>query len=177
MNSWNTAHTEIGDFFWLTVNNINHLDVADKENAGGKTVTWQRHHDQIKLKLELHAPSVCEMCFSAGSLRSVTLKRLLGKGARGDRTYYQSPMNRPLPFSLFFVLLFLFQYINLSSSLPPSRFGWGDGFLFFSSPFSLLSGLLLLSVLGLPLIFQAQFLYLPLLVEKTLSLLWSFFFF
>ena len=46
-----------------------------------------------------------------------------------------------------------------------------------SSSFSLLSGLLLLSVLGLPLIFQPQFLYLPLLVEKTLSLLGSFSFF
>ena len=88
-------------------------------------------------------------------------------------------MNRPLPFSLFFALLFLFQSINLSSSPAPSPlFGVGGmNFQFFSSSFSLLSGLLLLSVLGLPLIFQPQFLYLPLLVEKTLSLLGSFFFF
>lgn len=45
--------------------------------------------------------------------------RLLGK---------ESPMNRPLPFSLFFALLFLFQSINLSSSPAPSPlFGVGGG--------------------------------------------------
>lgn len=37
-------------------------------------------------------------------------------------------MNRPLPFSLFFALLFLFQSINLSSSPAPSPlFGVGGG--------------------------------------------------
>lgn len=131
-------------------------------------MAWQRHHDQVKLKLDftlLH--SVCETSFSPGSLRSIRLEEIIGEGKSNEQTTSF--------FSLLCIAISLPVYKSFLSPPPSPVWGGGDG-LFFSS-FSLLSGLLLLSVLGVPLIFQPQFLYLSLLVEKTLSLLGSFFFF
>ena len=114
--------------------------------------------------------SVCETSFSTGSLRSICLE-IIGEGKSNEQTT-----------SFLSLLCIAVSLPVYKSFLLPSSFSsvWGGGgmdFQFFSSSFSLLSGLLLLSVLGLPLIFQPQFLYLPLLVEKTLSLLGSFSFF
>lgn len=133
-------------------------------------MAWQRHHDQVKLKLDftlLH--SVCETSFSPGSLRSIRLEEIIGEGKSNEQTT-----------SFFSLLCIAISLPVYKSFLLPTSFSsvWGGGGMdFFSSSFSLLSGLLLLSVLGVPLIFQPQFLYLSLLVEKTLSLLGSFFFF
>lgn len=125
MNSWNITHREIGDFFWLTINNINHLDVADKQNAGGRTVTWQRHRDQIKLKWELHAPSVCETSFSAGSLRSIHLEEIIGKQSmRGQNILPKSNEQTTSFLSLLCIAISLPVY---KSFLFPTSFSVLDG--------------------------------------------------
>lgn len=133
---------------------------------GGKTMAWQRHHDQVKLKLDLTLlHSVCETSFSPGSKE------------HSHENYWGRKVNKTDHFlSLFFLHCYFSSVINLSSSpLPSPLFGGGGGWTFFLF-FSLLSGLLLLSSTWSS-YFSPNFYTLSLLVEKTLSLLGSFFLF
>ena len=82
-------------------------------------MAWQRHHDQVKLKLDftlLH--SVCETSFSPGSLRSIRLEEIIGEGKSNEQTT-----------SFFSLLCIAISLPVYKSFLLPTSFSsvWGGG--------------------------------------------------